>query len=275
MKGTCRLEAVTSSYRALEGKRTTFTLLNETHHWVAGNAGHKMYETIDGNATKKDSRYLAITNAYLPGEDSVAERMREAFEKIEDGKAADIGFPVRLTGGPRAHAPHARGPEDRPPEDPWRFRLAPARDDHPVRPRHHAVALALSAHVAQPSGGRGGRALHQERLGPARGRRPLAEVWRRDRPGLRRWQDRRRDCPRGDAGAATTLPSLIGLWEKPDGPRGENWIVPRDEVDQMVRSAFSVFNVQGFYSDVALWGVLHHRVVGRLPRGPRHQVERT
>ena len=36
---------------------------------IAGNGGHKMYETIDGNATKMNSRYLAITNAYLPGED--------------------------------------------------------------------------------------------------------------------------------------------------------------------------------------------------------------
>jgi phage terminase large subunit-like protein len=90
--GRQRLEAVTSSYRALEGKRTTFTLLNETHHWVSGNNGHKMYETIDGNATKKDSRYLAITNAYLPGEDSVAERMREAWERMVEGKARQIGF---------------------------------------------------------------------------------------------------------------------------------------------------------------------------------------
>lgn len=92
MGGTVRLEAVTSSYRALEGKRTTFVLLNETHHWVLGNQGHKMYETIDGNATKKNSRYLAITNAYLPGEDSVAERMRTSWEAINEGRATDVGF---------------------------------------------------------------------------------------------------------------------------------------------------------------------------------------
>jgi hypothetical protein len=90
--GRQRLEAVTSSYRALEGGRSTFVVLNETHHWIRGNNGDLMYETIDGNATKKDSRYLAITNAYLPGEDSVAERMREAYDKIVEGRAVDIGF---------------------------------------------------------------------------------------------------------------------------------------------------------------------------------------
>src|SRR5690606_165704 len=64
--GKKRLEAVTSNYRSLEGARSTFVVLNETQHWISGNGGHKMYETIDGNATKRNARYLAITNAYLP-----------------------------------------------------------------------------------------------------------------------------------------------------------------------------------------------------------------
>jgi hypothetical protein len=51
-----------------------------------------MYETIDGNATKQDARYLSITNAYLPGEDSVAERQREAYEKMIEGRAVDVGI---------------------------------------------------------------------------------------------------------------------------------------------------------------------------------------
>ena len=89
--GRVRIEAVTSSYRALEGGRSTFVLLNETQHWVAGNQGIKMYETIDGNTTKGGNRYLAITNAYLPGEDSVAERMRMAYMDVLEGRAPDFG----------------------------------------------------------------------------------------------------------------------------------------------------------------------------------------
>jgi hypothetical protein len=80
--GTRKPRSGHSSYRAIEGKRTTFVLLNETHHWVEGNHGLKMYETIDGNATKRDARYMAITNAYLPGEDSVAQKMRESYDKV-------------------------------------------------------------------------------------------------------------------------------------------------------------------------------------------------
>lgn len=94
-KGRARIEAVTSSPRALEGGRPTFVVLNETHHWVESNGGHEMAAVIERNATKSAdgaSRTLAITNAYEPGEDSVAERTREAFESAEAGRSADTGL---------------------------------------------------------------------------------------------------------------------------------------------------------------------------------------
>lgn len=85
--GRQRIVMVTSNPKSLEGARSTFVLMNETHHWIEGNAGIAMYETIDGNVTKSGgtgSRYLAITNAYLPGEDSVAERIRGDYEELKD-----------------------------------------------------------------------------------------------------------------------------------------------------------------------------------------------
>lgn len=94
-RGRARIEAVTSSPRALEGGRPTATYLNETHHWVEANQGHEMAAVIERNATKSadgQSRTLAITNAYEPGEDSVAERTREAFEAADAGRAADVGL---------------------------------------------------------------------------------------------------------------------------------------------------------------------------------------
>lgn len=90
-KGAQMLEAVTSSPATLEGARATFVLKNEPHHWTSSNAGHDMADVIDRNATKSSdgaARYLSITNAYEPGEDSVAEREREAYELAEAGKSA-------------------------------------------------------------------------------------------------------------------------------------------------------------------------------------------
>ena len=66
-RGRCRLEAVTSSYRALEGGRSTFVILNETHHWLSNNEGHAMLAVIDRNATKsavilavKDGKFVYV-----------------------------------------------------------------------------------------------------------------------------------------------------------------------------------------------------------------------
>lgn len=94
-RGRARIEAVTSSPRALEGGRPTFVSMGETHHWVESNQGHEMAAVIERNATKSadgQARTMANTNAYEPGEDSVAERTREAYESAEAGRSADTGL---------------------------------------------------------------------------------------------------------------------------------------------------------------------------------------
>jgi len=93
--GRRRLEAVTSSPRALEGGRTTFTLKNETQHWLANNDGHEMAKVIARNLTKSrdgSARALAIANAPEPGEDSDAERDWDAYQAIRQGRSRGKGF---------------------------------------------------------------------------------------------------------------------------------------------------------------------------------------
>lgn len=93
--GRSRLEAVTSSPRALEGPRPTFTLKNETQHWIKTNEGHAMSEVITRNTTKaRDgaARVLAISNAHEPGEDSDAERDLDAYKAMEQGRSKGRGF---------------------------------------------------------------------------------------------------------------------------------------------------------------------------------------
>lgn len=93
--GRRRLDAVTSSPRALEGPRSTFTLKNETQHWLSANEGHKMAEVINRNLVKArggSARSLAISNAHMPGEDSDAEHDWEAWQQIEQGRTKAKGF---------------------------------------------------------------------------------------------------------------------------------------------------------------------------------------
>jgi hypothetical protein len=80
-RGRCRIEAVTSSPRSLEGGRPTLVVKNETHHWIESNEGGEMAAVITRNAAKSrdgSSRVLAISNAHAPGEGSDAERDYEA-----------------------------------------------------------------------------------------------------------------------------------------------------------------------------------------------------
>jgi hypothetical protein len=89
------IEAVTSSPSTLEGARSTFLLLNETHHWTDSNEGREMADVIERNATKSPdgaARTLAITNAYEPSEESVAQLTKEAWEKAEAGASLTTGL---------------------------------------------------------------------------------------------------------------------------------------------------------------------------------------
>ena len=254
-RGKCRLVAVTSSYRALEGGRTTFTVLNETHHWIAGNGGIKMYETIDGNTTKSNggtARYLAITNAYLPGEDSVAEKMRDAWQKIEDGKAVGVGF---LYDSLEAHA---------------KTPLDPAILVH-ILPLIRGDSVWLDIESIIPS-------ILDTSIPASRSRRMwLNQIVAEEDAlyGPSEWEDVADDdavlapgdeivmgFDGGKSDDATALVALrvsdatafpLLIEEKPDGPLGDGWTVDREKVDSAVHEAFRLYDVKGFYADVALW----------------------
>ncbi|WP_228833870.1 hypothetical protein [Nocardia farcinica] len=95
---TRQIEAVTSSPLAIEGGRPTQVVRAETQNWNASNGGHDMAGALEGNAAKAEmgapARMLDICNAYRPGEDSVGERVREAYEATlgEGATAMDFGL---------------------------------------------------------------------------------------------------------------------------------------------------------------------------------------
>ncbi|MFC4334076.1 terminase [Salininema proteolyticum] len=249
--GKKRLEAVTSSYRALEGGRTTFALLNETHHWISGNAGDKMYETVDGNSTKTSSRYLAITNAFLPGEQSVAEQMREAHDLIAEGRAVEDGT---LYDSVEADPRTPLTPE--------------ALREVIPKIRGDAEWLDVEAII---------RSVVDTTISPARSRRMWLNQIVADDEAVYSpadWAAIEVDATLepddaivigfdgGRADDATGLVAIrvrdrcaftLELWQAPEGPAGEGWTVDRDAVDTAVGAAFETFDVQAMYCDVALW----------------------
>jgi hypothetical protein len=78
-----KLEPITAAAATAEGARPTFVVMDEPHHWLTANGGHKLAEVIRRNLAKVrdgSARALETTNAHEQGRDSVAEKTYEAWQ---------------------------------------------------------------------------------------------------------------------------------------------------------------------------------------------------
>lgn len=256
-KGRARIEAVTSSPRALEGGRPTATYPNETHHWLESNSGHDMAAVIERNATKSaggQSRTMAITNAFEPGEDSVAERTRDAYEAMDAGRAVDTGlFYDSLEAPPEAKLTEAwieptlkavRG------DSVWldipslRASILDVRNPPSRSQRfwYNRIAAAEDAWLARYEWD----ACKREDLALTDGDEVVLFFdgsKSDDATGLCA-------CRMSDG-----LVSALGVWQKPanwPSPNSPGYVpyrVPRDDVHGVVENAFARFKVQAFFAD--------------------------
>lgn len=72
-----RIEAVTSKATSRLGQRITFAAQDETGLWLASNGGHKLARTQRRGLAGMGGRSIETTNAWNPGEDSVAQQTYE------------------------------------------------------------------------------------------------------------------------------------------------------------------------------------------------------
>lgn len=107
-----KLEPVTAQAKSREGQRPTFAVLDETHLWIPSNGGDKLAATIRRNLGKINGRSVETTNAYLPGEDSVAESSQAYWESITRGEVENPGLMYDFREAP-AGTPYERGEERR------------------------------------------------------------------------------------------------------------------------------------------------------------------
>lgn len=83
---TRQIQATTSNYLSIEGKRVTLGIRNEPQNWNDSNQGHETAGAMNGNAAKIPDnlgRLLNIQNAFREGANSVAQAVREAWEKTQ------------------------------------------------------------------------------------------------------------------------------------------------------------------------------------------------
>jgi len=84
-KPGCLIEPVTASAGSREGQLLTAAVLDETHLWLPTNGGRRLAAVLRRNLGKGGGRSLESTNAFLPGERSVAEDTHRAWENGEPG----------------------------------------------------------------------------------------------------------------------------------------------------------------------------------------------
>lgn len=253
-KGRAQIQSVTSSPKTLEGARSTFVLMNETHLWLQNNEGLDMEAAINRNTAKVSGRSLQITNAHRIGEGSTAERAWEAWQKgavdalydsLEAPEDTDYASDKSVLAG-----------------------LIAARGDSVWVPVER-----LLAEIRDPRTSEGmGRRFYLNQIRPEHNSWVSAAEWK--------GAERDEDVPEGtlitlgfdgsrfrDATALvgtvveTGYQFVIGLWERPGFV--DDWEVPVEEVNMAVAEAFERYDVWRMYCDPRWWETRVAKWAGR------------
>lgn len=267
-----QIKPISASGTSVKGARAVFGVMDQTEVWYRRNGGHKLAETMRSNAAKIGGTTLETPNAYVPGEESVAEESAKFAELIESGEALGTGVL-------------------------WDHREAPADTN-----MNDADSLIEGMRIAYGDSSEDPRgcAIHEPPCPPGHVdmNRLVTEVmdWNKD-PQVSRsdflnqithasdawmaryeWlacEDREKTINPGDTivlgfdgsrgrargnADATALVAMrvedrhlfpIRVWEARQGEY--DWQAPAEEIDRTVRDTFDEYNVIGFYADPSGW----------------------
>jgi hypothetical protein len=247
-----RFEVTTASEASSEGDPVTFGLINESHHMTDSSGGSKLAAVARRNVAKSpkqiQARVVELTNAHQSGMDSVAERSFEAWQRqqaanypgardilydsIEAPPSTDIlSEDGRLAGLRAAYA-----------DAPWADleRLSAEMVD----PRT-SVADTIRYYL-------NGLASEEDAWVEAAAFDALAEVVEiPDNSEIALFLD----CSKSEDATALIGCTLdmrvfeVGVWERPRGRVGQGWMVPREDVDSLVRATMTRYRVCWFGVD--------------------------
>lgn len=250
-----RIEFTTSEARSREGFRPVFAALDQTESWIPSIGGPRLAATIRRNLTKTSGLSVETPNAFVPGEDSVAEKSWEAWKLQQAGKLKTTGIlfdhrempaDTDVTDHDSLYAgiEYARGDSvwldiERVIRDWW----DPDTDPQDARRYYgNQVTHAIDAWITQP-----------EWAARVDVNRIVA-----DRERITLGFDGSRHRARGIADATALIGCTldghlfeIGIWQQPEGPAGKNWWAPVVEIEAAVKTTFERYNVVGFFADPA------------------------
>lgn len=257
-----QIEAVTSSPLALEGGRPTFVIRNETQNWNASNGGLDMDGVLSGNAAKREEtvnvKMLDICNAYRDGEDSVAQRVREAWEGTQGDPASDDrGKRPKYMDFGLLYDSLEAAPDTPMTEESIPRVIRDVRGDSEWLSEKRIVREVINPKnpVSESR-----RKWFNQCMAPEDAYVTAQEWDSNEHPDMRLENGDRItmfvDCSLTDDATALVACRVsdgfvkpLGLWQRPPGRRGEKWVVPRESVDDTVREAMGRYDVVGFWGD--------------------------
>ena len=257
-----RIEYTTSAAISREGFRPVFCALDQTESWVVSNGGLKLAATLRRNLAKVGGSSVETPNAWVPGEDSVAEKSHEAWLKQTEGK---------LRGGDGILFDHREAPPDTNPADRDSLMAGLAfayGDSADVNGGHVSLARILEDYWDPATDPADARRFYLNQIAPA------ADAWTTPQE----WAalaDPGAAVPDGDEIAlffdgsksldATALIGChitsghvfeVGVWEPDPGDLEDQ--VPVREVDAAVATAFDRWSPVAFFADVREWESFVH-----------------
>jgi hypothetical protein len=258
--GGGRLEIITASPHAAEGARPTFCVLDETEWWLASNGGHDLAKVIRRNLGKIGGRSIETCNAFVPGQDSVAEATHGAYVAQTEGRTVRRSLLYDSL----------EAPADTDPRDPESLRrgLRRAYSGAPWVDIERIVVEYLDPGTPPEMAAR----FYLNHIISGEDAWMDLQTWHAC--GRKARRDRGEDEPapladgdlvtlgfdgsiRDDATALVAARisdgylELIGCWERP--PYAKDWQVDRVAVDAAFTRAMETYDVAAVYADPAHW----------------------
>lgn len=86
------IENRTSGAASIKGAPSQFVVLDQTEEWTASNGGIDLADTVRDNCAKVGGTSIESPNAFIPGDDSVAEHSAKYWQSIQEGRALAPGL---------------------------------------------------------------------------------------------------------------------------------------------------------------------------------------
>lgn len=255
LKGGGQIVPSTAASASKDGGKESFVVADETHLYVS-NELRSMHDTVRRNMAKRKKAepwMFDTSTMYAIGEDSIAERTHRLWVGISEGRAKNPGMLFD----------HLQGPEVLDLHDTPKLKAAlavaygPAWDwmdrerlINEVQDPMNKAADMRRYFLNQPStdtdkymrADKWNEAAEPEKLAPG-----TAVTFGFD--GSRKDDSTVLTASRISDGKIFQL----ACWEKPPGPAGYGWEVPRLEVDATVRAAFEAYQWRFLWGDPSGW----------------------